>query len=153
MTKEEIQGLYKQHILPENKDPFHFEANKDADTILEAYNPMCGDKYQLYLNLDNKILEPVHFHGFGCAISKASTSVMLKNMEGLSIEDCLTLCQRFLDSVTSESIDEGMDKELQILAELKNSIPSEYYEQAIAAALRRAEELEDGTPEGAPNQP
>lgn len=120
MTKEEIQHLYREHILPENKNPYHFETNKDAGIILEAYNPMCGDKYQLYLNLDNKILDLLNFHGFGCAISKASTSLMLKNMEGLSIEDCLALCQRFLDSVTSESIDEGMDKELQILAELKN---------------------------------
>ena len=76
MTKEEIQDLYKGHILPENNSPYHFEANNNANTILEAYNPMCGDKYQLYLNLDNNILDPMHFHGFGCAISKASTSTL-----------------------------------------------------------------------------
>ena len=120
MTKEEIQDLYKAHILPENNNPYHFEANKNADTILEAYNPMCGDKYHLYLNLYNKLLDPVHFHGFGCAVSKASTSLMLKNIEGLSVEDSLALCQRFLDSVSTESIDQDIDKELQILAGLKN---------------------------------
>jgi nitrogen fixation NifU-like protein len=120
MTKEEIQDLYKAHILPENNNPYHFEANKNAGTILEAYNSMCGDKYQLYLNLDSKILDTVHFHGFGCAISKASTSLMLRNIEGLSAEDSLDLCQRFLNSVSTESIDQGIDQELQILAELKN---------------------------------
>ncbi|MEQ9230261.1 MAG: hypothetical protein RIF46_06225, partial [Cyclobacteriaceae bacterium] len=64
MTKEEIQQLYKVKILPENKEPFHFRKDEKAKEIVKAYNPMCGDKYQIYLGEKTN-----HFDGFGCAIS------------------------------------------------------------------------------------
>lgn len=120
MTKEEIQHLYREHILPESNNPYHFESDKKANIKLEAYNPMCGDKFYLHLNEENKLFEAVHFHGYGCAISMASTSLLLKKIDGMSTNDGLHLCKQFLDSLTDDSISELMDEDLQYLAELKN---------------------------------
>lgn len=114
MTKEEIQQLYKEKILPENNETFHFEKVEGAKYVLQAYNPMCGDKYNLYLGEKTN-----HFDGFGCAVSKASTSLLLRNIEGKSTTEAKELCEQFLDSFeTGDGKD--LPEELQILLELKN---------------------------------
>ncbi len=108
-----MQELYKEKILPENNEPFHFEKVEGAKYVLQAYNPMCGDKYILYLGDETN-----HFDGFGCAISKASTSLLLRYMEGKSEVEVSELCRQFLDSFeTGDGKD--LPEELQILLELK----------------------------------
>lgn len=114
MTKEEIQRLYKEKILPENNEPFHFEKEENAREVVKAYNPMCGDKYQIYLGEKTN-----HFDGFGCAISKASTSLLLRNMEGKSEDQVRELCEQFLNAFETGD-GSGLAEELQILVELKN---------------------------------
>ncbi len=114
MTKEEIQRLYKEKILPENNEPFHFEKEENAREVVQAYNPMCGDKYQIYLGK-----KTAHFDGFGCAISKASTSLLLRNMEGKSEDQVRELCEQFLNAFETGD-GSGLAEELQILVELKN---------------------------------
>lgn len=112
MNKEEIQAAYKRLILPENKAPYHFEERDGARTV-DAYNPMCGDKYKLYLD------EDVYFHGIGCAISKASTSLLLKEIEGKSEKEVIAFCKEFLDAVDASKPSENFSEGLNVLIELK----------------------------------
>lgn len=119
MTKEEIQALYRQQILPENKAPYHFEKVASAHAI-KAYNPMCGDKYELYIDKDASLLSEMHFHGIGCAISKASSSILLRKVEGMTQADAAGYCEAFLQALASSDASELTDEELKILVELKN---------------------------------
>ena len=58
MTREEMEQLYRAHIIPENRAPYHFEVDAEAPMQVQAYNPMCGDKFTLYLHPDD--LELLH---------------------------------------------------------------------------------------------
>jgi len=93
--KEKLKQLYKSVILKHNKTPYHYEKQPSAAHQIEAYNPLCGDQFHLYLDLENEKIKQIHFYGYGCAISKASTSVLAKNLENKSIEEALELCATF----------------------------------------------------------
>ena len=108
----ELSNLYQQTILRHNKEPYHYARQDDADVVLEAYNPLCGDKFKLYLNLDGDMIKTAHFHGYGCAISKASTSVLTRRMEGQSVSDILQLCEQYLASLKEENEMMVEDEEL-----------------------------------------
>ena len=98
---ERLKGLYKTIILEHNKTPFFYKKNEEATYVLKAYNQICGDRFELYFEVKNGVIEDLTFHGFGCAISKASTSVLVKNLKGKVFVDALLLCRQFL-SVTKE---------------------------------------------------
>jgi len=83
---DKLKQLYKTVILKHNNAPFHYEKKEMAPHQLEAYNPLCGDRFNLFLDVKNGVIESIHFHGYGCAISKASTSVLAKNLEGKKVE-------------------------------------------------------------------
>ena len=112
--------MYKEKILPENRDPYNFKTDESASLQLRAYNPVCGDKFQLFINVNDAKVEESSFDGFGCAISKASTSILMKKIEGQSLESIMELCKRLCDSLTGREDHDFEDKELKILNELKN---------------------------------
>lgn len=93
---EQLKELYKTVILEHNARPFHFEKKEEAGHVLEAYNPLCGDRFQVFLEVTNGVVTEAYFHGYGCAISKASTSVLIKNLENQPVEEALELCRSFL---------------------------------------------------------
>ena len=97
--KGDLNKLYSPIIKSHNEAPFHFEKRTSAAFTLKAYNSICGDRFELYLNQKDGKLEPVYFHGFGCAISKASTSVMAKIITGKSISDSIGICHNFLQFI------------------------------------------------------
>ena len=101
--KEKLKQLYKSVILKHNNNPFHYEKKDDAAYQLDAYNPLCGDRFNLYLDIKDGVIESVHFHGYGCAISKASTSVLAQHLEGKTIEEALALCDDFQKVVLPDS--------------------------------------------------
>ena len=115
MHKEELQAAYKRLILPENKAPYHFEERVEG-TSVEAYNPMCGDKYHLHLSED---LDEVHFHGIGCAISKASTSLLLREIEGKTPEEVIAFCKDFIAAVDKGETSQTFSEPLNVLISLK----------------------------------
>ena len=100
---EQLKNLYKTVILEHNARPFHFEKKESAGHVLEAYNPLCGDRFQLFFEVKNGVVSEVFFHGYGCAISKASTSVLVKNLENQPVERALELCRSFLKMVDPAS--------------------------------------------------
>lgn len=94
--------LYDEAILRENRDPYHYEQRPSADLIMEAYNPLCGDQFMLYIYLSDGQISEVYFHGYGCAVSKASTSVLVRELTGMRLPEAKAHCRRFLTWLPSE---------------------------------------------------
>ncbi len=99
---DRLKQLYQSVILKHSKEPVHFEKQETATHILEAYNPLCGDKFQLFFELQEGKLSRLSFHGYGCAISKASASVLVKKLEGLPVQEAQSLCREFLALLQAE---------------------------------------------------
>lgn len=112
MNKEEVETLYRELIIPESKHPYRFEKQERAS--VEAYNPICGDKYRIFIG------EDFHFYGHGCALSKASGSLLMREIEGLSASEAGELIRTFIDAVKSGEVGTEMERALEILIELKN---------------------------------
>lgn len=108
---EKLKKLYKTVILQHNNQPFHYEKKEAFTHQLDAYNPLCGDRFNLYLNLKDGVISNAYFHGYGCAISKASTSVLAKHLEGQTIEKALLLCKEFQQVVSPDIEKITTDKE------------------------------------------
>jgi nitrogen fixation protein NifU and related proteins len=112
----ELSELYQQVILDHNKKPRNFRKLESASHYAEGYNPLCGDQLTIYLNLENDRVTDVGFEGSGCAISKASASMMTQAVKGKSKEQAETLFKEFHSMVTGE-LDE--ENEENILGNLK----------------------------------
>ncbi|MFY0592058.1 Fe-S cluster assembly sulfur transfer protein SufU [Roseivirga sp.] len=100
---DRIKALYQTHILANAKDESRMGKLADATHVLEAYNPMCGDKYTLYLKILNNTIQKASFEGFGCAISKASTVVLTKLIEGNTLADIKPMIDAFFELVNEDS--------------------------------------------------
>lgn len=100
---ERIKALYQSHILTNAKDESHLGRFDNPTHILEAYNPMCGDKYTLYLKVRDSLVEKATFEGFGCAISKASTAVLTEQIEGKVLEEIKPIIELFFELVNEDS--------------------------------------------------
>jgi nitrogen fixation NifU-like protein len=98
---ESVKKLYPETIREHNAHPYHFE--KRSHPSLKAYNPLCGDKFEMYIHESGDLIDSVYFHGFGCAISKASTSILAKTLEGKRRDDAIRICDDFLHFVNQET--------------------------------------------------
>ena len=99
---EQLKKLYQSVILKNNKEPFQFVKRESAEYVLQAYNQICGDRFKLYFEIENNRISQLNFHGFGCAISKSSTSILVQNLEGKTIEDAQEIVNSFLSVVDNE---------------------------------------------------
>jgi nitrogen fixation protein NifU and related proteins len=96
----ELSTLYQDVILEHNRSPRNFRRMEQADRHAEGYNPLCGDHLTVWLKLDGDIVTDVSFEGSGCAISKASASLMTTAVKGKRRSEVEELFQRFHDTVT-----------------------------------------------------
>ncbi len=95
--------LYQQVILDHNKNPRNFRALDPADYACEGHNPLCGDNITVFLNVDaDQTISDVAFQGNGCAISKASASMMTAFLKGKKLEEAKVVFQEFHDMVTGD---------------------------------------------------
>lgn len=99
----DLRELYQQVILDHNRNPRNFKELPDATRRVEGFNPLCGDHYTVFLNLDGDVIREVTFTGSGCAISKASASVMSSTVKGKTTEEAQLLFDTFHDLVTGDS--------------------------------------------------
>lgn len=106
----EIQELYQQVILDHNKNPRNFGELTPHNRFAAGHNPLCGDQIDIYLNIENDIITGVSFKGSGCAISKASASIMTTLLKGKSFENVKVMFDEFHNVVTS-SPDTELDME------------------------------------------
>src|SRR5688572_17848816 len=108
----ELSELYQQVILDHNKKPRNFRKLESADYQAEGYNPLCGDQLTVYIKLEEDLLSDVGFEGSGCAISKASASMMTQAVKGKSKEQTERLFKEFHSMVTGELDEETEDNSL-----------------------------------------
>ena len=97
----DLSELYQEVILDHNRRPRNFHALADASHSAEGYNPLCGDRLTLYLKVNGGTIEDVGFQGAGCAISKASASLMTDALKGRTTAEALALFERFHRMVTT----------------------------------------------------
>ena len=82
-----MDDLYREHILEHYKNPSNYGTLQNPDISYTDNNPLCGDEIRIDINLDNNRVKEVRFQGKGCAISKASASMLTEMIEGMSLEE------------------------------------------------------------------
>ena len=97
----DLRDLYQEVILDHNRRPRNWGAIADADRKADGYNPLCGDRLKLTMKMDGDRIADVKFEGSGCAISKASASLMTDAVKGLTAAEAEALFQKMHDMVTA----------------------------------------------------
>ncbi|HLS81916.1 MAG TPA: SUF system NifU family Fe-S cluster assembly protein [Steroidobacter sp.] len=87
----DLKDLYRDVIVDHNRNPRNFGRLDPADAHAEGYNPLCGDRLTVYLNLDGERVRDVRFEGAGCAISVASASLLSEAIQGKSKDEIKAL--------------------------------------------------------------
>ena len=100
---DELRELYQTTILDHNKKPRNFRVPEARNREARGNNPLCGDQLTVYLVLEDGVVKDAAFQGTGCAISKASASLMTEAVKGKSLEDVDALFDRFHALVTSSA--------------------------------------------------
>jgi nitrogen fixation NifU-like protein len=98
----ELSELYQQVILDHNKKPRNFHKIEEANARAEGFNPLCGDQLTVYMQMDEGVVRDISFEGSGCAISKASASMMTQSLKGKTRAEAETLFQEFHRMVKGE---------------------------------------------------
>jgi nitrogen fixation NifU-like protein len=112
---DDLRELYQQVILDHNKNPKNFGKIETANRTAEGYNPLCGDRIELYLQVEGDVIKDISFQGAGCAISKSSASVMTTVLKGKSTAEAEQLFKKFQQLITSEP---GTEPDLQDMGKL-----------------------------------
>jgi nitrogen fixation NifU-like protein len=102
----ELRDLYQEVILDHCKHPKNFRKLEDANRSAEGFNPLCGDQITLYLKVEEGLIVDIAFKGAGCAISKASASMMTAALKGKSVEEAERIFESFHHMVTTEPDEE-----------------------------------------------
>ncbi|MCU0238968.1 MAG: SUF system NifU family Fe-S cluster assembly protein [Pyrinomonadaceae bacterium] len=98
----ELSDLYQEVILEHNKNPRNFREIENASHTADGHNPLCGDALKVYLNIEDDKVTDVAFKGSGCAISKASASMMTQAVKGKTKAEAEILFNEFHKMVTGE---------------------------------------------------
>lgn len=108
--------LYQDVILEHNRKPRNYRVMDDATRDAEGYNPLCGDQVHVFVKVEDGRIEDVSFQGDGCAISKASASIMTQELKGKTVEEARALFERFHDVVTGKAAADSVSNRLAIFA-------------------------------------
>ncbi len=112
----ELRELYQSVILDHNRRPRNFRSPADANRHADGHNPLCGDQLSVHVTLADGVVKDVGFEGRGCAISKASASLMTEAVKGRPVTEAEHLFQAFHDLVTSHPRSEPDASQLGKLA-------------------------------------
>lgn len=99
---DDIRELYQEMIIDHNRNPRNFHEMPEATTSADGYNRLCGDQLTVYLKIESGIVIDVSFKGSGCAISKASASMMTEALRGKTIEEAHELFHQFHSLLTTD---------------------------------------------------
>jgi nitrogen fixation NifU-like protein len=103
---DELSELYQQVILDHSRKPRNFHVLPGANRSAEGNNPLCGDHFTVFLKLENGIIQDISFQGSGCAISKASASMMTDQLKGKSVAEAEKTFTQYQEMVTTGPSDE-----------------------------------------------
>ena len=99
----DLRELYQEVILDHSRRPKNVGVLPGADHTAEGYNPLCGDRLSVSLKMDGDVITDVRFQGSGCAISRASASLMTDSVKGKSVPEMQRLFEQFHQMVTGEA--------------------------------------------------
>ena len=95
-----LSDLYQEILLEHNSKPRNFRKVEEANRTSEGYNPLCGDQITLYLKVVDGVIDDIGFQGTGCAISRASASMMTQSIKGQSLERAQEIFDAFHHMIT-----------------------------------------------------
>jgi nitrogen fixation NifU-like protein len=108
-----LEALYQEVILDHNRKPRNFRVMENADRVVDGKNPLCGDEIKLFVRLDGDRVADLSFHtppGVGCAISKASASLMTTAIKGKERAEAVELFEKFHNMITGKLPDGEREK-------------------------------------------
>lgn len=108
----DLNSIYTQLIMEHNKSSHNKKPLDKPDIIERGHNPSCGDDITLELKIEDGKIEDAAYSGVGCAISQASTSIMIDLIKGQSVENALNIVETFISMIKKEITE---DEELEIL--------------------------------------
>lgn len=108
----DLEDVYNDVIMEHSMNSYNKKQLKEADFSELGHNPNCGDEIKLEIKLNNNVIEDMAFSGHGCAISQASTSVMIDTLKGKTVEQAKEIIQTFIKMIKREETD---DEKLKIL--------------------------------------
>jgi len=103
----DLRDLYQETILEHSKSPRNYRKLAGANRTAEGYNPLCGDHFTLYVDVQGDAIRDIGFQGSGCAISKASASMMTQSVKGRSRAEAQQLFRQFQELVTNQASPNG----------------------------------------------
>lgn len=106
----DLRDLYQEVILEHSKQPRNYRELGDANHKAEGYNPLCGDHFTVYLKMEGDKIQDVSFQGSGCAISKASASMMTQSIKGKTMAEAEKIFERFHQLVTGAAESNGSEE-------------------------------------------
>ncbi len=112
----DLKDLYQEVIIDHNRSPRNFGKLENPTQVAEGYNPLCGDKLNLYLKTEDDLITDVSFDGSGCAISVASASLMTDSLKSKTIEEAEQLFENFHDLIMQEEYPD--EEQMQSLGKL-----------------------------------
>ena len=114
---DDLRELYQQLILDHNQAPRNFRTMEEPDFQAEGHNPLCGDQVKIYLKLDDdNNIEDISFSGSGCAISKASSSIMTTILKGKKESEARDLFSNFRDLIMTGDSNDDLPTKLNMLS-------------------------------------
>jgi nitrogen fixation protein NifU and related proteins len=112
----DLRDLYQEVILEHSKAPRNYRELPNANHKAEGFNPLCGDHFTVYLNVEGDAIRDISFQGSGCAISRASASMMTQSLKGKTREDAEKLFEEFHKLVTGKAKSNGGQSDIGKLA-------------------------------------
>ena len=103
-----LKRLYQEMILEHNKNPRNFKDLPDHTHFSHGHNPLCGDDFMVMIKVEEDVIEEITFTGEGCAISKASGSLMTQVLKGKKLSDVVKIKDQFIDLVTKDDSEKDL---------------------------------------------
>ena len=117
---EDLTDVYNELIMEHSMNSYNKKKLENADYKEIGHNPNCGDEITLELKLDGDIIEDMAFSGHGCAISQASTSIMIDTLKGKNINQAKEIIKTFIEMIKRETTDEKELEKLEDAIAFKN---------------------------------
>ena len=117
---DELTDVYNELIMEHSMNSYNKKKLENADYCEVGHNPNCGDEITLQLKLNGNKIEDMAFSGHGCAISQASTSIMIDTLKGKTVEEAKEIIKTFIQMIKRETTDEEKLKKLEDAIAFKN---------------------------------
>lgn len=117
---DELNDVYNELIMEHSMNSYNKKELENADLCEMGHNPNCGDEIKLEVKLNGDIIEDMAFTGHGCAISQASTSIMIDTLKGKTISEAKEIIKTFIEMIKRETTDEAELKKLEDAIAFKN---------------------------------